>query len=254
MKRPILFFVLPCTVLTCMVFACMPLLAADSPWLYGRIEDVSKSVANRTKAWVVNTPITEDETTYTVSVHVGDKIIIGTYDLTAEQTAPPEEWTASYPVKVQLVADRIYLRAPTGDLSLHIVRRKTVKLMKPLTADEKRLLEQVQAPAGSLVGFAEEAKPTDEKARAATGEAAPQPAPQPPPQPEDMGTVTVRSTPYLSEVFVDGDSMGYTPAKINLRSGKHAFRVEKPGYKVWTKEIMITVGSELSLDASLEKK
>jgi hypothetical protein len=252
MKRiwPILFFLLPCTVLACMVLTCMPLLAADSPWQYGRIEDVSKSATTKTKAWVVNTPITEDETTYTVSVHVQDKIIIGTYDLTPEQTAPPEEWTTNYPVKVQLVADRIYLRAPTGDLSLHIVRRKTVKLMKPLTADEKRLLEQVEAPAGSLVGFSEEAKPTDERTKPAAAESAPQPAPQP----ANMGTVTVRSTPYLSEVFVDGDSMGYTPAKISLLPGKHAFRVEKPGYKAWTKEIMITVGSELSLDASLEKK
>jgi PEGA domain-containing protein len=66
--------------------------------------------------------------------------------------------------------------------------------------------------------------------------------------------VHVRSTPYLSEVFVDGDSMGYTPAKIALAPGKHMFRVEKPGYKAWTKEMMITVGSEPTLDASLEKK
>ncbi len=72
--------------------------------------------------------------------------------------------------------------------------------------------------------------------------------------PPTMGTVQVRSTPYLSEVFVDGDSMGYTPAKVSLPPGKHAFRVEKAGYKAWTKEIVITVGSELTLDASLEKK
>jgi hypothetical protein len=69
-----------------------------------------------------------------------------------------------------------------------------------------------------------------------------------------MGTVQVRSTPYLSEVFVDGDSMGYTPAKVSLPPGKHSFRVEKAGYKAWTKEIVITAGSELTLDASLEKK
>ena len=64
----------------------------------------------------------------------------------------------------------------------------------------------------------------------------------------------MRSTPYLSEVFVDGDSMGYTPAKVSLPPGKHSFRVEKSGFKVWTKEITITVGSELTLDATLEKK
>jgi hypothetical protein len=237
-------------VLAGMVLACMPLLAADSPWQYGRIEDVSKSVTTKTKALVVDTPITEEETTYTVSVHVQDKIVVGTYEITPEQTAPPVEWTTSYPVKVQVAADLLYLRAPTGDLTLRIVRRKTAKLMKPITANEKKQLEQVQTPAGSMVGFAEEAKPTDENAKPATGEAAPESTAQP----EDMGTVTVRSTPYLAEVFVDGDSMGYTPAKINLHPGKHTFRVEKPGYKVWTKEIVITAGSELSLDASLAKK
>jgi len=66
--------------------------------------------------------------------------------------------------------------------------------------------------------------------------------------------VTVRSTPYLSEVFVDGESMGYTPAKIALLPGKHTFRVEKPGYKSWTKEMTITVGSELTLDATLDRR
>jgi hypothetical protein len=64
----------------------------------------------------------------------------------------------------------------------------------------------------------------------------------------------VRSTPFLSEVFVDGDSMGYTPAKIALLPGKHGFRVEKAGYRPWTKEMTITGGSELTLDATLEKK
>jgi hypothetical protein len=53
---------------------------------------------------------------------------------------------------------------------------------------------------------------------------------------------------------VDGDSMGYTPAKIALGPGKHTFRVEKPGYSPWTKVVTITVGSELTLDATLGKR
>ena len=226
--------------------------AADSPWQYGRILDVNKSVTTKTKAWVVNTPITEDEITYTISVHVQDKIIVGSYELTPEESAPPQEWTTNYPVKVQLAGDRIYLRAPTGELRLHIVRRKSAKMMAPLTTTEKKELEQAEAPAGSLVGFSEDAKGAGGGAAGKPAESAPQPAPVA--LPPTMGTVQVRSTPYLSEVFVDGDSMGYTPAKVNLPPGKHSFRVEKAGYKAWTKEITITVGSELSLDASLEKK
>ena len=234
------------------VLACIPLVAADSPWQYGRIADVNKSVTTKTKAWLVNTPITEDETTYTIWVHVQDKIIVGSYELTPGETPPPEEWTTNYPVKVQLAGDRIYLRAPTGELRLHIVRRKNARLMAPLTAEEKKRLEQIEAPAGSLVGFSDEAKPAGGGAAAKSGESAPPPAPAP--LPPTTGLVNVRSTPYLSEVFVDGDSMGYTPAKVSLPPGKHAFRVEKAGYKSWTKAIVVTVGSELTLDAGLEKK
>jgi len=232
---------------------CLLTVSAETPWQYGRISDVNKSITTKTKAWVVNTPITEDEISYTISVHLQDKIIVGSYELTPEESGPPEEWTTNYPVKVQLVGDRIYLRAPTGDLRLHVVRRKNARMMAPLTLDEKKRLEQIEAPAGSLVGFSEDAKSAGGGvAKAQSVESAPQPAPVA--LPPTMGTVRVRSTPYLSEVFVDGDSMGYTPAKVSLPPGKHVFRVEKAGYKAWTKEIMITVGSELTLDASLEKK
>jgi hypothetical protein len=119
--------------------------------------------------------------------------------------------------------------------------------MAPLTVDEKKQLAQMEAPAESIVGFSDN-KPASNSSRPV--DSAPPPAPLPP----TMGLVNVRSLPYLSEVFVDGNSMGYTPAKVSLPPGKHAFRVEKSGYKPWTKEITITIGSELTLDASLEKK
>ena len=241
------------TILLCLLIAIfvmsIPALAADA-WQYGRIGDVHKSVRTYTKAWVANTPIEEEMTSYTVSVHVMDRLLVGNYELTAEESAPPQEWTTNYPVKVQVQGETLYVRSPLGDVRLHIVQRKTAKPVAPLTADEKKGLEQMEAPAQSVIGFSEEAKPTDEKAKPAPAEAAPPLAPQP----ANMGMVMVRSTPYLSEVFVDGDSMGYTPAKINLAPGKHTFRVEKAGYKAWTKEMMVTVGSELTLDASLERK
>src|SRR5262249_2160518 len=165
---------------------------------------------------------------------------------------PPEEWTTNYPVKVQITGDRMYVRGPTGDVSLHISRRREAKLMAPLTVAERKQVDEVENPSGSLTGFSQE---SSSKPGGAPAAAAPvTTSPQQPAQPINVGTVNVRSTPYLSEVFVDGDSMGYTPAKINLAPGKHTFRVEKPGYRAWTKEMTITVGSDLTLDASLEKK
>jgi hypothetical protein len=94
-----------CSISVLLVLCCVcgPLLAQNSGWVYGRIADVQKSVNTKTKAWVVNTPITEDEITYTVSVQVRDKIVTGTYELTPEESAPPQEWTTNYPVKIQMV-------------------------------------------------------------------------------------------------------------------------------------------------------
>jgi len=227
---------------------CVPRLTAETPWLYGRIKDVRKSVNTNTKVWVANTPIEEEITTYLVAVTVGDKQITGSYELHPEESPPPQEWVANYPVKVQLQGDSMFVRSPMGDVRLHVVQRKPSHGMTPLSAEEKKQLEEIESPAQSLVGFSSSQK-ADEKKQPAETVAAP-----PPPPPANVGTVNVRSTPYLSEVFVDGDSMGYTPAKINLAPGKHTFRVEKSGYKPWTKEMMVTIGSELTLDASLERK
>ena len=225
-----------------------PLAGADAGWQYGRIADIKKSVSSSTKAWVVNTPLDEETTHYTISVHVQDKIIVGNYEVSSTRPEPPPDWFRDLPVKVQFVEDSLYVRTVSGSVRLHITQRKAAAPMLPITAEEKKRLEGLDDSGQSLIGFSSHA---DQKKEPIS--APPQPAP-PPPAPASTGTVTVRSTPFLSEVFVDGDSMGYTPAKIALGPGKHTFRVEKPGYRAWTKEMMITVGSELTLDASLEKK
>jgi len=203
---------------------------ACAQYQYGRIDSVKKSVTTSTKVWVVNTPLDEERTQYTISAHVQDRIITGTYELSATESEPPPEWVSGYAVQLEVSGDSLYLRSSTGSVRLHITQRKTAGPMRPITAEEKKRLAELdvapQAPE-SMIGFS---KSGGDKV------AVPEP------------------TPYLSEVFVDGDSMGYTPAKIALGPGKHSFRVEKPGYTPWTKVMTITVGSELTLDATLVKK
>jgi len=242
MKRiPFTVFVVVCIVL----IGGSRLARAESLWQYGRIVAVKKSVTTSTKAWVVNTPLDEEHTQYTISIHVQNRIIVGNYEISGTQSEPPPEWTPGTAVKLAVSGDSLYLRSATGSLRLHITQRKTTGPMQTVTAEEKKHLSELDAPPQSMVGFS---KDGEDKATA------PEPAPPPPPPAASTGTVTVRSTPFLSEVFVDGDSMGYTPAKIALVPGKHSFRVEKPGYQAWTKEMTITVGSELTLDATLAKK
>jgi PEGA domain-containing protein len=241
----------PSRLLVCLVLFLFSAFAADSSWQYGRIVEVRKSVNSRTKAWVVNTPITDETTVYTLSVHVQNSVFAGSYELTPDEAAPPPEWTAKYPVRVQMQGETMFVRGPTAEVRLHIIQHKAaVRPMEPLTAEEKKMLAAMESPAPqeSMIGFSKESTAETQAIKPA------EPVNVPPPPPPNSGTITVRSTPYLSEVFVDGNSMGYTPAKISLPPGKHSFRVEKPGYRAWTKELTLTVGSELTLDADLEKK
>ena len=238
-----------------LMVGCVRLAGADSAWQYGRIAEIKKSTSSYTKTWVANTPVMEEVTTYTISVQVGKALLVGTYDISEQQPLPPPDWGKGYAVRVQEDGDLLSLRSVTGQLRLHLKQRKTGKPMDPLTAAEKKRLDELDAPLQSLIGFSSDDRSKSASAKGAS-QAAPEPAPpaSTTPTPPATGAVTVRSTPYLSEVFVDGESMGYTPAKIALLPGKHTFRVEKPGYKSWTKEMTITVGSELTLDATLDRR
>jgi hypothetical protein len=224
---------------------------ADSPWQTGRIVNVKTITNSRTTAWVVNTPIVDEEIECAIWVHFHNRVFQATYVLGKSQPPPPPEWVKHTPVRVQFVGDTMFLKAPTGeDYKLHVVSSKQAAMMDPLTPEE--LAAEQSAVAGeqeqpkSMIGFdqpTQPAKPPQPAARSA----APAPAP---PEPT-TGTVSISSTPYLAEVYVDGDNMGYTPAKLMLPPGKHRFRCEKQGYKPWTKEITVTPGAELTLDATL---
>ncbi len=240
MKRTILFLIVTCIAVS----------AADLSWQFGRIASVRKRVTSGTRAWVVNTPIPEEHTAYTIAVHLQNAVVTGNYEPGPEEAPPPPEWSANYPIKVQIDGEMMYLRSPLGDVRAHITRRKNAPPMLPLTTEEKKQLAEMDKPAQSLIGFSNESG-EERTAGRAPAEAPPQAQAA---APANVGTVNVRSVPYLSEIFVDGDSMGYTPAKINLAPGKHTFRIEKQGYKPWTKEMTVTAGSELTVDASLERK
>jgi PEGA domain len=238
--------------------------AADSSWQDGRIVEVKTTANDRTTAWVVNTAIVKQESVCSISVHFKNRIVRGTYVLGKKQGPPPAEWVKHAPVRLQLAGDTMFLKSPAGeDYQLHVESSKTAPTMDPWTQEETAAQQPVrepQPPAKSLIGFDEPA-PTTKPAEPVPVAGAPtQPSSEPstPPAaaaPEPTtATVSVRSTPYLADLYVDGENVGYTPAKLKLSPGKHAFRCEKQGYKAWTKEISVTVGSELTLDATLDRK
>jgi hypothetical protein len=66
--------------------------------------------------------------------------------------------------------------------------------------------------------------------------------------------VAVHSTPDGAEIYLDGQLIGSTPSTVELPAGTHELSVRLSGYQDWTRSIRILSGSEINLDAKLEKK
>lgn len=67
------------------------------------------------------------------------------------------------------------------------------------------------------------------------------------------GAVTVVSIPDGAEVSVDGSFVGNAPSTLKLEPGKHTFGVVLSGFKPWNRELTVVSGSEVKLNAALER-
>lgn len=61
------------------------------------------------------------------------------------------------------------------------------------------------------------------------------------------------STPEGADITLDGQYVGSTPSEISLSSGKHEVVVAMPGFAQWKRELGVSAGSELTVNAVLEK-
>lgn len=67
-----------------------------------------------------------------------------------------------------------------------------------------------------------------------------------------VGWLNVKAADNFAEIFVDGSFVGNAPAKLKLEPGTHLVVVKKSGFKDYQRQINISAGSELTLNASLE--
>jgi|SRR5262249_13983430 len=67
------------------------------------------------------------------------------------------------------------------------------------------------------------------------------------------GSVNVSSNPTGADITVDGNFVGNCPASLKLTPGKHTLTVKVNGYKDWSREITVQAGSEVQLNATVEK-
>lgn len=95
------------------------------------------------------------------------------------------------------------------------------------------------APAGSSAGQAA-AKPATPVTAAA--------------EPQSSVRCSFSSTPQGAEISLDGRYVGSTPSVLSLSTGPHAVAISLPGFALWKRDLTVSSGSELSVNAVLEKQ
>jgi hypothetical protein len=72
-------------------------------------------------------------------------------------------------------------------------------------------------------------------------------------QPADstMSKVMVSSEPTGADIFVDDKFMGNTPSLLQLPAGSHTIRIEGKGQKPWSRDVTLTGGGKVTIQASL---
>jgi hypothetical protein len=67
------------------------------------------------------------------------------------------------------------------------------------------------------------------------------------------GKLSVTSLPDGADIEVDGSFVGNTPSDVQVADGEHAITVKKMGFKNWERKLKVSSGSNVHLNAELEK-
>lgn len=69
-----------------------------------------------------------------------------------------------------------------------------------------------------------------------------------------LSTVEINSTPAGAEITVDEKFMGNTPSSVRLAAGDHKIKLEKSGFKIWERTLMVSSGATATVAPTLEKQ
>lgn len=82
------------------------------------------------------------------------------------------------------------------------------------------------------------------------------PAPMNTPSPAAVpaaGKLSIVSIPDGADIELDGSFVGNAPSDLQVTEGEHTIAVKKAGFKDWQREMKVTSGTSIRLNAELEK-
>ena len=98
--------------------------AADKPLATGRIVDVQRKANTRVLYYLVNTPVTQDDPYYEVSVQLGNTVYRGVHTPKHKGDALPEQWKPAADVQARVDGKVFYIKRPDGsEMEFTIAKR-----------------------------------------------------------------------------------------------------------------------------------
>jgi hypothetical protein len=67
------------------------------------------------------------------------------------------------------------------------------------------------------------------------------------------GKLLLASTPDGADIEIDGSFVGNTPSDVEVAEGSHTIAIKKAGFKDWQRSLKVSAGSNVHLNAELEK-
>jgi hypothetical protein len=125
----------------------------------------------------------------------------------------------------QLYSKKIRVR---GNLALSPYQGNNTQRRQAVSSFEQRLMEEIELLKGPGGGATVVAK-------------------------KQKGTLALTSDPAGAEIYIDGNFLGNTPSKVTLDAGQHTVKVTAKDHKEWSRELMVSTGSEMTVNAQLEK-
>jgi hypothetical protein len=117
--------ILPSAVLLVVLFSSAGLYAAEKTFEAGRIVTVEKKFHERVLYYLVNTPVTQDDPYYEVSLQLGNMILESEFTPRHAADELPEGWKENSEVQMK-VTDKHHVSVKQGDgieLQLIVVKR-----------------------------------------------------------------------------------------------------------------------------------
>ncbi len=111
-------------VLLFFVFLLPTLHAIEKQYQAGKIVDVQQKSRTRVLYYLVNTPVTQDDPYYEVSVQFRDMIYVGEYTPRHASDTLPEDWRVGSKLQARLDKHHMFVKGPGGvELDLIVIKR-----------------------------------------------------------------------------------------------------------------------------------